>query len=94
MPKLHQRRGEFVSRSFVCPAGILSDCEKDIVKRVRRASGWKANRSRLLQALLNLAAASTNALEATDVVDQGTFEEALRNAICKSAVSIRRRQRR
>lgn len=91
MPKMRLKRGEYISRSFVCPAGILDDCEERIISRVRRASGWKANRSRLLQALLQIAGSSTKSFDAGNVIDQASFEEALRDAICDATRSVRRR---
>lgn len=91
MPKMNTKRGEFVSTSFTCPRGVLKDSEHRIVRRVRRVSGWKANRSRLLQALLSLAAANAVALNADEVVDQKSFEKALLDAISKGGrVQIRR----
>lgn len=93
MPKvLNKKRGEFVSRSFVCPAGILRDCEVDIVRRVRVATGWKANRSRLLQALLDLAARSAGSFDADEVCDQASFVEALRKSICSGNAKAARRK--
>lgn len=92
MPIKKLKRGEVVATSFTCPAGVLQECERRIVHRVRDASGWKVNRSRLVQALLSVAADNAAAFNAEDVVDQRSFEKALRNAISKGGrVQIRRR---
>lgn len=85
MPKMNIKRGESVKITFVCPAGILKESDRRIVRRIRDASGWKANRSRLLQALLNLAASNAVALKAAEVVDQMSFERALGDAIAKGS---------
>jgi hypothetical protein len=63
------KRGVSKSRVFVCPAGLLSDVDTKVVARVREMSGYKANRSRLIQALFELALDSVGRLNAEEVID-------------------------
>lgn len=93
MPKMDPKRGEYIARSFVCPAGILEDCEESFVLRTRAKTGWKANRSRLIQALMNIAGSSAGKFDPRCVVDQNSFEKALRQAINASSAYAPRKHR-
>jgi hypothetical protein len=72
MPKMDPKRGEYIARSFVCPAGILEDCEESFVLRTRANAGKFDPRC---------------------VVDQSSFEKALRQAIKASLAQTPRNRR-
>jgi hypothetical protein len=78
-------RGVNVTRTFVCSSGVLKDLDRLVVEPIRAASGFKANRSRVIQACLEIVCASAREIEMNAVIDKSTLVRQIRRAIVRSA---------
>ena len=76
------RRGTRVITTFAANAGLLQQVESMLVEPIRRNSGFYCNRSRVLHAMMAIAAEAAEMLDAERILDQNTLTEELRRAIC------------
>lgn len=74
--------GVSVTTTFTAEAGLLEQIEQDVVRPVRTASGYKCNRSRVLQAMLMIVAEVAPALNVKNIRNHTSLTDELRRAIC------------
>lgn len=76
--------GVSVVTTFTAEAGLLAKVENEVVVPVRAGSGYKCNRSRVLQAMLTLAANAAAMIQYSEIRNLETLTLELKRAIIRS----------
>lgn len=75
--------GEVKKIMISCPEGLLQKTEESLIEAVRKESGFKLTRSKLVQVLFELTIDAERYIQPSNIYDQNSLKEEIRSAIKK-----------